>query len=46
MKDTNDTNEAPAEGSHSSPTFLNVGETVLLDSPATEPWMIVSETGK
>ena len=28
-----------------SSTFLNVGDTVLLDSPATGPWLIVNETG-
>ena len=40
------TNEAPAAKGPSGSTFLNVGETVLLDSPATGPWMIVSQTGK
>ena len=39
-------NEVPADSSPASSTFLNVGETVLLDSQATGPWMIVSETGK
>ena len=40
------TNKGPAGRDPSGSTFLNVGETVLLDSPATGPWMIVSETGK
>ena len=39
------TNEAPADRVPSGSTFLNIGQTVLLDSPATGPWMIVSETG-
>ena len=33
-------------GRKSASTFLNVGGSVLLDSPATGPWLIVSETGE
>ena len=39
-------NKGPADKVPSGSTFLNVGETVLLDSAATGPWLIVSETGK
>ena len=35
----------PSKGSSGS-TFLNVGDALLLDSPATGPWLIVSETGR
>ena len=37
--------EQPVDQLPSSSLFLKSNESVLLDSPATGPWMIVSATG-
>ena len=37
--------ESPTNKGQSSSTFLNVDGHLLLDSPATGPWMVVTDVG-